>query len=284
MRGPLRYGIIQRTKNLKRLFASPFVHFILLGFGIFLLYGWLNRDANHPEGYDITITQDQQIQIAINHQRNFGEIPDPNTMDQLIQAEVQSEIYYREALRMGLDQNDEIIRRRLKQKYTFIQEDAFIDDKVTEEDLQNFYNENRHQYLTEPMYSFEHFYFNPDKRNNPEKDVLAFIKNPELKPDPFHIASPVVNQNTNELRNSFGFDFTQGIQEIDSLNTLYPIESGFGYHAIRVTNLVEARQQPFSSIRDLVMLDFQRNYRNERNKANYEKVKKKYNIQIEEIE
>jgi len=156
--------MVQRKKaKLKKLLQSPFLHFMAIGLAIFLIYGWINQGANHPEGFDIYISEDHQLQIAWAHQRNFGELPDQATMDRLIAAEVQSEIFYREALRLRLDENDEIIRRRLKQKYAFLKKDNADIEVPTDEELKEFFNLHKDNYRSPGKYSFDHYYFSPDK-------------------------------------------------------------------------------------------------------------------------
>ena len=98
---------------MRSIIKEPFFHFIVLGGLIFILYGWLNKDTQHPDGYDITITPDQQVRMAVQYQKNFGELPDSTIMQNLIAEEIKNEIFYREALRLGLDADDEIIRLSL---------------------------------------------------------------------------------------------------------------------------------------------------------------------------
>lgn len=268
---------------MKKLLQSPFLHFICIGAGIFLLYGWLNQDANHPEGFDIHISEDHQVQMALAHQRNFGELPDPATMDKLIAAEVKSEIYYREALRLGLDENDEIIRRRLKQKYEFLIKDNAVIENPTEEELKGFYNQHKDRYLEPGKYSFDHYYFSPDRRTDPAKDALSFINTPSLSADPFHISSPKMNKTINDLRNEFGLSFAQGISEIDDIEKHYVVESGFGHHVIHMRSIEPSAPIAYSFLKDRLTEDYRTFILSERNKEGYEELKKEYSIDVESI-
>jgi len=224
---------------IKDLLQSSFLHFLAIGAGIFVLYAFLNRDANHPDGFDIHISEDQQVQIALAHQRNFGEIPDQATMDKLISAEVKSEIYYREALRLGLDENDEIIRRRLKQKYEFLIKDNADINAADEEDLKAFYTTHITTYQKPATYTFDHYYFSPDKRKDPSADALAYVSDQNLGSDPFHISSPQVKKTLNDLRNEFGLSFVEGLEGKEVADQLHHLVSGFGHHAIRLTDFID---------------------------------------------
>lgn len=269
---------------IKDLLKSSFLHFIAIGAALFLLYAFLNRDANHPDGFDIHISEDQQIQIALAHQRNFGEIPDQSTMYRLIAAEIKSEIYYREGLRLGLDENDEIIRRRLKQKYEFLIKDNADLGDVDDAAIQDFYSKNMASYQKAAKYTFDHFYFSPDKRADPSKAALAFIANPSLSTDPFHITSPQVNKSLDDLRNEFGLAFVDGLIGQSISDQLLHLTSGFGHHAIRLTSIAASEPIPLEDIRDQVRLDYQAFLLSERNKEAYQELKKEYDIDIEPLQ
>jgi len=249
-----------------------------------MLYGWLNQDANHPDGFEINISKDHQVQIALAHQRNFGDLPDQATMDRLIAAELKSEIYYREALRLGLDENDEIVRRRLKQKYEFLNKDNATVETPSEEALRSFYKENQSSYLQPARYSFEHYYFSPDKRSSPSSDATNFINNPRLLSDPFHIASPKLNKTIDELRNDFGLSFANGIMDQSAIDQLFQIESGFGHHAVRMISITPAAPMTFDDVKDQLVDHYRTFILSERNKEAYEELKQEYTIDIESID
>lgn len=269
---------------IKDFLKSPLLHFLGIGAGIFLLYAFLNREANHPDGFDIHISEDQQIQIALAHQRNFGDLPDQATMDKLIAAEVKSEIYYREALRLGLDENDEIIRRRLKQKYEFLNKDKDGVDNIEESALLDYYEKNKQHYLKPATYTFEHYYFNPDKRADSKAAADAYVENPALGSDPFHISSPKTKKTLDDLRNDFGLGFVETISQAKASDELLVVSSGFGYHAVRLISIVDAEVLPFDDIRDQLIIDYRTFLRSERNKEAYQELKEEYNIEIETLQ
>ncbi len=269
---------------MKKLLASSFLHFIIIGAAIFLLYGWLNHDANHPSGFDIQISESHQIQLAIAHERNFGVLPDQTTMDKLVAAEVKSEIYYREALRLGLDEDDEIIRRRLKQKYEFLKKDNAAIDNPSEEELKDFYIQRKDNYLSPAKYSFDHYYFDPDQRSNAGQDARYFISDPKLRSDPFHISSPRINRTLEDLRNEFGLAFAQGIDDMRVTGESFYLESGFGHHVVYLNTFHPSNPIPFESIRDILNEDYQTFVLSERNKADYAELIKEYTIDIETLD
>lgn len=267
---------------IKKVIREPFFHFILLGALIFLLYGWLNRDAQHPEGYDITITPDQQVKMAVQYEKNFGRLPDSITMQNLIAAEIKNEIYYRESLRLGLDIDDEIIRRRLKQKYEFIQLDNFVADEPTEEVLKAYYEKHSSSYLSPSTYTFEHQYFSPDKR----KDPLRTAQDYQVgigKADPFHIPSPLSSQDIEDVRDAFGYQFAQELMSITSLEETHVIESGFGYHVVQILSKESSAPIPFEEAKGRVYQDYIQEQRNTSNEEMYDDLLGQYEVVVEEL-
>ncbi len=267
---------------MRSIIKEPFFHFIVLGGLIFILYGWLNKDTQHPDGYDITITPDQQVRMAVQYQKNFGELPDSTIMQNLIAEEIKNEIFYREALRLGLDADDEIIRRRLKQKYEFIQMDNLSDKAPSETALKTYFEKNQQSYRTPLRYSFEHHYFSPDKRKSPKNDAHIFIDQGGSA-DPFHIPSPLSNQDLNDIRNAFGFQFSEEIQSLLSNSELAILESGFGIHVVKVHSLSSPVQKSYEEVKSQVYQDYVNQSRKIQNDGVYKNLLSKYDIKVTEL-
>ncbi len=265
-----------------RIIKEPFLHFIVLGGIIFLAYGWLSKDTAHPEGYDILISPDHQVKMAIQYQKNFGALPDSTVMQHLIAAEVKNEIFYREALRLGLDTDDEVIRRRLKQKYEFIQMDNVTSSEPSESELRSFYDEHQNQYKTAVVYSFTHHYFSPDVRDDPHKDASSFIRDGGSG-DSFHIPSPLSNQDIDDIRNAFGFQFSEDIKGVEEENNFTIIKSGFGIHAVKILSKTSSTLRPYDEVRSLVYQDYVQDLRSSHNEALYNELHSQYNITVEEL-
>ena len=123
---------------MKKIIEEPLVHFLLLGGLIFVLYGFLNKNSENPAGNTIIIQDSDVLRLTKAYQQSWNKTPDAATLKDLIDNEVESEMLYREALRLNLDHNDEIIRRRLKQKYEFLVKDLSISSPPTDAELKQF--------------------------------------------------------------------------------------------------------------------------------------------------
>ena len=107
---------------MKILLREPLVHFLIIGAALFLLFGLFNNPAG-PQSGRIVITTGQIDYLKANFTRTWQRSPIEKELQGLIDSYVRDEIFYREALAMGLDRDDAVIRRRLKQKLEIMSDD-----------------------------------------------------------------------------------------------------------------------------------------------------------------
>lgn len=267
---------------MRKVLKEPLLHFLLIGVAIFLSYAWLNRDAQHPDGYSIVITSDQQVKMALQYQKNFGALPDSTALQGLIAAEIKNEIFYREALRLGLDEDDEIIRRRLKQKYEFIQSDNIATNDPSEQELKEYYESHKSNYIEPSTYSFEHYYFSPDHHEDPQRAAEDYLRGIGVA-DAFHIPSPLRAQDERNLKDAFGYQFAQELSSITEINSKVVISSGFGYHVVKVLSINEAVGISFAKAKGQVYQDYLADLRKVGNKEMYDNLLEEYQIEVESL-
>ncbi len=276
---------------MSRLLRDPLIHFLLLGALLFVLYAVLNQQEENTDGYDIVLTDSDVERLVQAYQRNWNSLPDSLTLQNLMAAEVKAEIFYREALRMNLDHNDEIIRRRLKQKYEFLVKDLTTPQNVTEEILHQFYTENPSKYHNTPTITFHQFYFHPDKRKNPLKDAedaWKKVKEEALKVqdrqqigDGFHLQSYHAAKDIDQIRQSFGQEFATALFEVaigKKEAWLPPISSGFGVHLVFLEELEVSELMPFEEVKDKVLEDWKLAQQSDYQEQLYLNLQQKYQV------
>ncbi len=96
--------------------------------------------------------------------RTWQRPPTAQELEGLIEDHIKEEILYREAIAMGLDRDDTIIRRRLRQKMEFLAEDIAAQDEPAEEELELFLEQNADRFRIDATVSFTHVYLNRDRR------------------------------------------------------------------------------------------------------------------------
>lgn len=260
---------------MKKLLKDPLLHFVVLGLGLFLLYQLTGQQA---DGDEILIDRDAllrhlQYQSVAFDRAQFELFLDDmsarETADLIVEA-AREEILYREALAMGLDRDDYIIRSRLVQKLRYLAE-GFASDAVgvSDEDVQAYFEANRDNYELDPYITLTHVFFNAERRGWDEARTLAEAKLQELNdgPVPFEESSAhgdrfpyfvnYIERPPQLVASHFGGEMTEALFQlpIDAASWRGPYESRFGTHLVMVTNQQPERMPDFDEVRDRVAAD-----------------------------
>ena len=153
---------------------EPLVHFLLLGAILFGVYAYAQRgDGGVERSKQIRLTIDDVSQLVLVFRSQWRRDPTPGELRQLVEDRVHEEVLYREALALGLDKDDTIVKRRMAQKMQFLAEDVTAAREPTPEELGTWYETNRDQFAFPPRVSFRHLYFSPDRRGGHARDDAA---------------------------------------------------------------------------------------------------------------
>jgi peptidyl-prolyl cis-trans isomerase C len=147
--------------SLKRLVGEPLIQFLILGVLLFLLTSYI-RQKSDKQSREIIIDNERIGIMVMNYKTQTGELPNKQQLEAMIDHYIREEISYREARKMGLDKDDEIIRRRLSQKFNFLQTDLTETMQPSDKDLKQFYEQHPELFQREATVSFSHIYFSTD--------------------------------------------------------------------------------------------------------------------------
>ena len=161
---------------MKRVIREPLLHFLVLGIGIFVAYQWMRGEGVSTKE-QIVVTPGRIEAIATGFARTWQRPPSPEELDGLVRDYVREEVASREAIGMGLDRDDVVIRRRLRQKLEFISDAA--QKEPTDAELQAYLDTHRGQFEREQQLSFEQIYF--DRQRHSAGDVSGLL--PRLRQD-----------------------------------------------------------------------------------------------------
>ncbi len=227
---------------LQRWLKEPLLHFIVLGALIFLAYGLLGDDV--PGDDEIVVTRGQQAHLVTTFTRTWQRPPTPQEFDGLVRDWIRQEIAYREGQAMGLDTDDTVIRRRLRQKLELLAEDVVSLDEPTEAELQAFLEAHPEDYVREPVITLRQVYFSPDHRGDAvERDaqqalVLLSTDDPALDPaglgDPLSLPHRLDGQHHSAVVRLFGGDFAEAVFALAPGAWRGPVRSGYGLHLVQV--------------------------------------------------
>ena len=272
---------------MKKLLKDPFLHFILIGVILFALFRLVNQTT---ETKNTIVINDFDIENIISTwEMQWKRPPTEQEIQNLINVNLKQEIFYQEALKMNLDHNDEIIKRRLSQKMQFLSNDIAAMIKPTDADLEDYIQKNKEKYLTPYSYSLYQIIFSPDKRDNNLKDatdVLNLNKNTSLeemksKGDALPFNYHFTNINADELALQFGTQFSEALVNQELNNWVGPIPSGFGYHLVFITQKTKPELPKLEDIRKEITRDYEYDYQKELNESIYQELKKQYDIRID---
>jgi hypothetical protein len=279
---------------MKKVLREPLFHFLLIGAGLFLLFGWRGGPAPLPSGQagpqsaKIVVSQSDVDQIVATFTRTWQRSPTEEEMKGLVEDFVRNEIYYREALAIGLDRDDGVIRRRMRQKMEFIFEDISSQTEPTDEELLAYMKKHPISYLVDPQIAFRHVYVNADKRGtNAEAEARQILAQLREGTDPDSVGDPLLLER--EIRLSplwdigkqFGEEFSRNLLELKSGTWDGPVRSGFGLHLVLVTKRVEGRLPELKEVREMVKRDWTFERQKELKDAAYAKIRERYTVVIE---
>src|SRR5580765_613407 len=162
--------------SLGRLIREPLFHFLLLGAAIFFLAGRV-RNSSIGAGEKIVVTQSEMESMVVGFSRTWMRPPTQEEMQGLVDDYVREEVLYREARAMGLDQDDVIVRRRMRQKFEFLAEDLSArTGPPTDQELEAYLRQHADKYSEEASFSFEHVFFSREKRGaSADVDATAML-------------------------------------------------------------------------------------------------------------
>lgn len=268
---------------MEKILKEPLVHFLLLGLAIFLFYGLVNDDASSTN--DTIIIDDNDIERLIqNFQKSWNEYPDKKTIKKLVDDYVRSEVLYNEALQLNLDHNDEIIKRRLMQKYEFLIEDLASQNPIEEETLKNYWQENKEKYKSPALYSFQQYYFNPDLVDDAQSLAKANLSNAatgKLKSHNSHLDFENTSLDKAQIARIYGQEFSKQLLDLETKKWTGPIKSGYGYHLVYITSTEQAEASTFETVKDNVTRDYRDQFLDRQNDQLYKAVKEKFEIDFD---
>jgi PPIC-type PPIASE domain len=277
-----------------KFFREPLVHFLLIGAGLFLLFGWRGGPASLPAGPSgppsakIVVPQDEIDQTIATFTRTWQRLPTEEETKGLVEDLVRNEIYYREALAIGLDRNDDVIRRRMRQKMEFILEDITAQVEPTDEDLNAFMKKHPDSYLVDPEIAFRHVYVNAARRGKDAgADALEILARLNAGSDPDAVGDPILLDTEIRLsplwdiKKQFGEEFSRNLLGLKSGKWEGPVRSGYGLHLVLVTKRVGGRLPELKEVRELVKRDWTFARQIELKDAAYAKLRERYVVTVE---
>ncbi len=271
-------------ESIRAVMREPLLHFLLAGAGLFLLFDVVS---------DPGTTGDEQIVVTSGHIEHLTTLfvktwqrpPTDVELRGLIDSFILEEVLNREAVAIGLDQDDTIIRRRLKQKMEFLVDD-FSAANPSDVDLQQFLDSDPERFRAEARISFEHVYLADPMAGEVATLLVALQSGEALDSNVMRLSGLLPRQfddvSETNVAGQFGREFSAALFTLDIGQWTGPVQSPFGTHLIRIDQIEEARVPLLDEIRVEVQREWLVDRRQAARATLYDQLHAKYVITIEE--
>ena len=250
--------------RIAEIFREPLVHFIMIGAAFFLLWHFVG-DRLTSQSQSILITPAHVERIAQVWAKTHLRPPTAQELAGLVEQEIDEEILYRQAVALGLDRDDLVIRRRLATKMEFLTDDLAEAANPTDEQLQAFLLQHPEKFNLEPLTSFSQVYLDPSRRGaraaRDADNLLAQLNGKsgadwKTLGDPLPLPSEFSEAATALVARAFGREFPKKLAQLPVGRWSGPVESGFGLHLVLVQGRTPGKAQPLPEVREAVVSEW----------------------------
>ena len=242
---------------LGKIIREPLLHFLLIGGGLFLLFNVMNGETVDKPNW-IVVSQGLVELLTANFARTWERQPSDEEIQMLIDNYLQDEVYYREALALGLDEDDSVIRRRLRQKLGFILEDTAALLDPDDKELTAYMDAHAEQFRVQPQVSFRQIYLSRDTRSDIDADASEILvrlragDDPQLLGDRIMLEDAYALASRDDIKRRFGEDFAHQLLAVTPGDWAGPLTSGFGGHLVLITEIKPGRMPELAEVKEAV--------------------------------
>jgi peptidyl-prolyl cis-trans isomerase C len=277
---------------INRWLREPLLHFLLLGFVIFAVYAFVHRGRDGFESSrQILLSLDELRQMDMYFESQWHRQPTTTEFRAMVEDRVREEVLYREGLAMGLDKDDEIVKRRMAQKMQFLSEDVAAAHEPSTAELEAWFAKNKDKFALPSRYSFRHLYFSPDKRGkNAQEDaakaLTRIVGQPEDSQRAASLADRFMFQDyygdvaPEAIAKEFGPQFAVVIEKLKPGSWQGPIESGYGWHLVFVGTVIPGRIPEFEEIEPDVKTAWLGQQKQQAWQKAYQEMRAKYTVML----
>ena len=278
--------------RLRKWLREPLLQFILVGVVLFGVWHLVNPAADtRGASSRIVLTDDDLRQMALVWVAQGRPPPTQQQMQSLIETKVHEEVLYREALALGLDKDDTIVKRQLARKMEFLAEDVSKLDEPKQDELAAWYEKNHARFALPPRVSFRHIYFSPDRRGasarmDAERGLARLAGKPmdahgaAATGDPFMFQDYYGDRSFDELAKAFGPQFARAVIGVKQGAWAGPIESGYGWHVVFVESSTPERIPAYEEVAADVKAAWLEDHRDEVRRRMYETMRARYEVVV----
>jgi hypothetical protein len=282
---PARLGTVTGSVGPMKLLKEPLVHFVATGAVLFAAYGWINRNSVEIAGVQpVTIGDGEVRWVSETWSNQWLRTPSRQELKDLVGELVDEELLAREALEMGLDKDDTIIRRRLAQKLKFMLDDTARLVDPSDDVLRAYYSANAARFAPVATVSFSHIFFSSDSRPDAQQDAKTVLASGPAADsgDRFLPGGELADADQRTVESVFGPDFARNVFTVEPGIWTGPLKSSYGFHLVRLDRKSEAAQPGLDRVRDDVLSAWRADKQAEAYRAYLARLREKYGVRYDD--
>ena len=272
--------------RIRRLLGEPMLHFLVIGIGLFAAYQWMAPVDS--DGRRIVITRGVVDDLVTQHVAARGREPSSAELNHLVESYVRGEILYREGVRLGLDRDDIVVKRRVRQKIEVIAEEDAATRAPTDADLSAYLVANQARFVQPAILTFEQVFIGAST-SGPGVVHAAAVTRDALRngADPDELGKPtllphrMIRIAADLVARDFGASFAAALEKVKVGEWVGPIDSSFGTHYVRVSDRTPAAAPQLAAVRDHVVREWENERRQRARNDAYVKMRSEYAVSIE---
>jgi PPIC-type PPIASE domain len=270
----------------RRLLREPLLHFAVLGALVFAGYRIVAPAVSDPA--EIVVTTDRIASLAAQFKgMHGGRPPREDELRATIDSYVRDEMLYREGLALGLDRDDPVVRNRVRQKASMLNDDAMTTEP-TDADLEAYLKAHQGKFDIPARLTFEQVYFDPAKHRANLNQVIADARaaladggSAEALGDPTLLPPTMSEALPADIKAAFGDSFAEELSRLHSRGWEGPLRSTFGVHLARVTWHDEPRQATLADARDVIAREWSYEQVLKAREQLYRTLAQRYRVRVE---
>ncbi|WP_114521427.1 peptidylprolyl isomerase [Altererythrobacter sp. ZODW24] len=234
---------------------EPLVHFLFGGLLLFAFFAWRGEDVD-PASRSIDISREQQARIALQFERTMQRAPTDGELDALVDQYVREEVLYREALRLGLNNDDAVVRKRMAQKMDYLAASRAETQQPSDATLQAWLDEHPARFAPDSRFSFDQLWFAEKSAADAAKARLDTEGRWQDLGERISLPSSLDAASRSDVTARFGSEFAANLEGGAKDEWIGPVRSGFGFHLVRLRDATNGPVPPLAEIRDRVENDW----------------------------
>lgn len=269
--------------SIGNLLREPLLHFLLIGTALFVVFGLVS--PGDSDSKRIVVTQAQVDDLVRQYQSLWSRAPTAVELQRLIETQVHNELVYREGRSLGLDRDDAVIKRRVRQKYDLMAEEENSLAAPTDAQLEGYRVAHPAQFMQPAVLSFDQVFFNQATTSPEVLDVAraALVRgaDPASQGQSSLLPTHVTDSALDLVARDFGTQLAKEIATVPVGQWVGPLISGYGVHLVRVNARSAAELPPLAQVRASVEREWENDQRNRARETSYARLRADYTVVVE---